>query len=894
MCAMLACVSCSGPLPPGGHYCPTCGAPTAKPHEYATETSAGSRVAFDSPRSPGPPRARFLPGTIVGGRYRIVGPIGRGGMGEVYRADDLKLGQSVALKFLPRGLEQDRARLARLLNEVRLALRVSHPNVCRVHDIGEADGQHYLSMEYVDGEDIASLLRRIGRLPPDKAVQVARQLCAGLAAAHEQGILHRDLKPANVMLDGRGRVKITDFGLAGLPEAIRGEDLRSGTPAYMAPEQRAGQEVTRKSDLYGLGLVLYELFTGKPAFSARESEPSTPSSHVEGIDPAVERAILRCLESDPRRRPESALAVAAALPGGDPLAAALAAGETPSPEMVAAAGAGEPLLRPAVAAACVAVLAVAVVSSLVFARRYPESIGLLGYVRAPEPPAVLVREAGRILQSLGYAEPPLDRAFGFASSYDYVRWVENNDPSPARWERLAAPRSPGLYFWYRQSPRWIVPDRGIASRVWTENPTPFHSGEVVLATDTAGHLIHLEAVAPERIEPGASSAEPDWNTLFAAAGLDAADYRTTTPVWSPPYYADRREAWERVDAGRADLPPRIEAATFLGRVVWFDDIDPWTRPARMVESGPQPGQSFLTAFFTISFAAIIAGSALLARANLRAGRGDRRGALRVAAFLGITFVGIGLLHASHVPDLNEEFDLLFRELCLDTFMACLCWLAYIALEPFLRRRWPDAMISWSRLLEGRLLDPRIGRDIVAGAAATGIWIMLSLTTPLAWRWFDVPPPLRYPDLRMLMGSRDILAAIVSRIALPFLGLMAFLFMILLLRIVLRRHWLAVSTIVLLLSLLDVFGSPVPVWSFFVSMVFWSLVLALLTWFGLLSAAAFYIFGDLVSLIPSADLNTWYSGGSIAVLLLVAAFAAFGFYTSIERRAGFPGRIVPSE
>ena len=133
------------------------------------------------------------------------------------------------------------------------------------------DGQTFLSMEYVDGEDLASLLRRIGRLPPDKAVEIARQLCAGLAAAHKKGVLHRDLKPANVMLDGRGRAVITDFGLAGLVDQIQGADMRSGTPAYMSPEQLAGKEVTGKSDIYSLGLVLYEIFTGKRPLKPRHS-----------------------------------------------------------------------------------------------------------------------------------------------------------------------------------------------------------------------------------------------------------------------------------------------------------------------------------------------------------------------------------------------------------------------------------------------------------------------------------------------------------------------------------------------------------------------------------------------------------------------------------------------
>src|SRR6185295_16073414 len=157
---------------------------------------------------------RFSPGTLLGDRYRIVGLLGRGGMGEVYRADDLHLGQPVALKFLPAKVERDPAQLERFISEVRTARQISHPNLCRVYDLGEFEGSRFLSMEYIDGDDLRVLLRRIGRLPEDKGLQIARQLCAGLAAMHDRGVLHRDLKPANVMIDGDGRVRLTDFGLA--------------------------------------------------------------------------------------------------------------------------------------------------------------------------------------------------------------------------------------------------------------------------------------------------------------------------------------------------------------------------------------------------------------------------------------------------------------------------------------------------------------------------------------------------------------------------------------------------------------------------------------------------------------------------------------------------------
>src|SRR5262245_3708130 len=204
----------------------------------------------------------MAPGSIIAGRYRLVALLGRGGMGEVYRAEDLTLDQAVALKFLPHGVAVDPAQLARFHNELRVARQVSHKNVCRLYDLGEADGRRFLTMEYIDGEDLASLLRRIGRIPQDKALELARQLCAGLAAAHDRGVLHRDLKPANVMVDGEGNARITDFGLA--VAAGDAGAVHAGTPQYMAPELLAAggatPQATVKSDLYALGLVLFEIF----------------------------------------------------------------------------------------------------------------------------------------------------------------------------------------------------------------------------------------------------------------------------------------------------------------------------------------------------------------------------------------------------------------------------------------------------------------------------------------------------------------------------------------------------------------------------------------------------------------------------------------------------------
>src|SRR5579883_694021 len=313
MAISIQCPSCKRESA-GGRFCPWCAAPL---DATSAETALMGPPAASHPLSSSSAvdEGRFLPGTVLAGRYRIAGLLGRGGMGEVYRATDLTLGQAVALKFLPEATARDERALVRFYNEVRMARQVTHPNVCRVYDIGQLDDVPYISMEYVDGEDLASLLRRIGRLPGDKAVETARKLCAGLAAAHEKGVLHRDLKPANVMIDGRGNVVIMDFGLAGLSDQLQA-DVHSGTPAYMSPEQLAGTEVTQRSDIYALGLVLYELFTGRRAFEAaslmelmqmqERGAPPSITSVARDLDPTVEHVVLRCLERDPSRRPSSA------------------------------------------------------------------------------------------------------------------------------------------------------------------------------------------------------------------------------------------------------------------------------------------------------------------------------------------------------------------------------------------------------------------------------------------------------------------------------------------------------------------------------------------------------------------------------------------------------------
>lgn len=276
-------------------------------------------------------------------------------------------------------------------------------------------------MEFIDGDDLSSLLRRIGRLPHDKALEISRQLCAGLHAIHQVGVLHRDLKPANAIIDGRGKARITDFGIAGLESELRDGAGVAGTPAYMSPEQITGKELTAKSDIYSLGLVLYEIFTGRQAFEAdsinelirkhKTAAPTNPSEFVKDIDSLVEQTIFLCLEKDPSERPASAMQVALMLPGGNPLEAAIAADETPSPEMVAAAP-KKGALKPAVAVACLAAV-VLLFAFIVFFVGQAKHYEWMPLEKSPE---VLAEHADAIVKKLGYTNAPVDTDYSFANA----------------------------------------------------------------------------------------------------------------------------------------------------------------------------------------------------------------------------------------------------------------------------------------------------------------------------------------------------------------------------------------------------------------------------------------------------------------------------------------------
>jgi len=900
----MLCPSCSSDVSAGSAFCGACGS-VVDETAARTQTSANTHSSVTS-ISDSVDDARFLPGTVIGDRYRVIGLLGRGGMGEVYRADDLKLGQPVALKFLSASVAEDQDRLNRLLHEVKIARQVSHPNVCRVYDVGETDGHHYLSMEYVDGENLATLLRRIGRLPGDKALEIARQLCAGLAAAHEQGILHRDLKPANVMLDGRGRAKLTDFGLAGLAVSIEGAEIRSGTPTYMAPEQLAGQEVTVRSDLYSLGLVLYELFTGRKAYEAatleglrrlqHESTPTSPASFMEGFDPAVERVLFLCLEKNPSSRPATALAVAAALPGGDPLAAALAAGETPSPEMVAAAG-PEGALRPGIAIACL--LAVVLGFPLtVFMGDRSSIYSKLPFVKSF---AALQENASEIARRLGYEEPPADTSASYGFNFDEYFHQFSEGGAEGVSEALAQTGQYFVSFRYRQAPRPLLP-QSLAGRVSAQDPSP-GPGDLYLSLDLQGQLRFLRAQPPIVDDAESPEKEAAWGTLFEAAGLRIEEFEPVSPVVVPRTYVDERKAWSGVLPDHGDRPVRIEAATYRGKPVYFEKVissDSYWSPEE--ESGVGGARAFLPALILIIslMVLIVAGGLFLTVRNLRLGRGDRRGASRLALVVfSLRMVDwiLGADHAGH-PALLVTLGIAVSGAVA---LAALAWIVYVAFEPYVRRLWPHAIVSWSRLVSGRFRDPLVGRDVLigCGTAVASAFVMNGiLWGVIALKWM-APIPDQNP-LVAIRGGRFALSQLFSATLTNLAFALAFMMLFLLCRMILRKTWIAVAILCLLwgtqtgLQIAGFSESGGWIFGFVLGAAIFGFLCFVLVRFGLVSLVAFMTISGLMGIAPT----TWivsrpYFGTGLIFMMVIVALAVYAFNVALAGRSVMQDSLMDS-
>ncbi|MEL7060036.1 MAG: serine/threonine-protein kinase [Acidobacteriota bacterium] len=847
----------------------------------------------------------LAPGTVLDDRYRVVARLGRGGMGDVYRVDDLVLGEPAALKFL----RPDLADSGHLRREVRVARQVTHPNVCRVFDVGEVDGRPYLTMEWVDGEDLASLLQRIGRLPTDRGVALARQLAAGLAAAHARGVLHRDLKPANILIDPDGRAKIADFGIA---EGAAGADpltLGAGTPAYMAPELLEGGAPSPATDLYALGLVLYESCTGQYPFEAlgrrelarahRVQKPAPPSAHVDELDPRLERWILRCLEKDPEDRPASALLVAASLPGGgDALDLAAAVGATPSPELVAAAGGGGRLdRRPAIGLGLTTLVLTLATLLLAPGARRLDDAGL------DQPPEVMAARAGDLLAELGWDLEAGDRAWGYLENPAALTWMQDGAEPPAS----NAPGASSILFWYRQSPVALIASdlenlvfgRG---QVGPWDPPVTAAGSALLLMHPAGWLDHLEVRPDDSTGPAIAP-----EVVLAAAGLDPERLVKRPTDFVPDTFSDARAAWRGTTPQRPELQLEATVASAEGRPVAFrlrpaPSVDPEAQDAASADDLGETDDGVehdatdvlwsvieeTEEWFDLLAIVALFVALPLARENLRLGRGDRRGARRLAALLaGASFVE-WLMSGPHFRDVSAEWATFHERLGQALVEAAFVWIFYLAVEPAVRRRLPHVLIAWTRLIRGRPRDPLVGRGLAVGATFGAGWALVEQVDLLLPRWLGLDHwPLSVASLQLdfaldtgrlagtvvLLGSNAVYDAVFSLLILA------------LLLAVTRRPWLAaIGYTALFTALYSLQGAAPEVSWATVGLIVAATESFLLLRFGLLAfAAAAFSFSLLRYLPLTTDLDAWYAGAGFLGVALTLALGAAGLAT-----ASFPG------
>ncbi len=304
----IECSKCHFDNPPGTVYCGKC----ATPLPSSEDISAYPTMALKTPVK------EITRGSTFAGRYEIIEELGEGGMGKVYRVEDKKIKEEIALKLINPEIAGDKKTIERFSNELKFARKIGHRNVCRMYDLGEEGKTHYITMEYVPGENLKGMIRMMGQLSPGQAISIAKHVCEGLAEAHRLGVIHRDLKSSNIMVDKDGNARIMDFGIARSLQAkgITGAGVMIGTPEYTSPEQVDGKETDQRSDIYSLGVILYEMMTGRLPFKGDTSlsialkhkteTPSDPRQFNVQIPEALSQAILRCMEKNKESRYQSA------------------------------------------------------------------------------------------------------------------------------------------------------------------------------------------------------------------------------------------------------------------------------------------------------------------------------------------------------------------------------------------------------------------------------------------------------------------------------------------------------------------------------------------------------------------------------------------------------------
>ncbi|HZI89114.1 MAG TPA: hypothetical protein VFD83_01535, partial [Candidatus Polarisedimenticolia bacterium] len=612
--------------------------------------------------------------------------------------------------------------------------------------------------------------------------------------------------------------------------------------------------ITTRTDVFALGLLTYEMFTGK--------QP-VPGTRPSGIDPTIDALALRCLDPDPEKRPASAMEFLGALPGGDALDAALKAGETPSPEMVAAAG--EDRALSAGRSWGLFGFGLLVAAAALLAGVYAIGLDSVPMKKSPE---VLSERAREISRSLGGTVEPSSSEWWMGLAGAYASWSRTHPHALA----LAGTRPSVLRFDYRESPQPIYPWRNpFPTR---SDPPMIHAGDSYVGLDLEGNVVDFTRVVRQLGPPDTSQASPPrWESLLAFTGIPAGELRAVPPQWTPDVPSDARAAWD-VTGGRA--PVRIEAATWKGQPVWLRTIEPWERAER--DTRDSTVNPIGNAMFVGVVIAVLLAMGVLARHNLRVGRGDMRGAVRVAIAV---LLGFGLSNA-FIFRWTLEPDQIWKFMVrVPYFPALFIGLTYLGVEPFLRRRWPHRLIAWTRLLEGRWLDPLVGREALLG-------VLAGATSALA---FWLPAFLEHhPDSDTLLTllpfrrDADFWGSVVNCFPNGLMKGLGGFGLLLMVRFFVRRDWVAwigLGLIILVTSILSWNMTPV-LW---IGLIVGTACLVLAARAGVVAAVTTFIVSDLIMACTplTLDLSRWYAWRTGVIAFLLVAIAVWAFRAAMGRR-----------
>jgi hypothetical protein len=499
---------------------------------------------------------------------------------------------------------------------------------------------------------------------------------------------------------------------------------------------------------------------------------------------------------------------------------------------------------------------------------------------------VLTQKSREIIARLGYEGRPADSAFDLDVDGDFQDYVEKND-KPPHWDAVIAARPSLLQYWYRQSPDPLVAsdfrDQQLTPGIVTRtDPPTVRSGMINVELDPQGRLTYFQAIPPQKQDDKANAGSPtapfDWNLLFTAAGLDPSKFQPAQAIWTSLAESDARMAWTGTWPGTT-RPLRVEAAAFRGKPVFFSLIGDWTKPNRMTISEKKTlGEQISKIIGLLSLGSLLAGSIFLARRNYRQGRGDRIGALRLASVIFALEMALFLCR-THFASVGDSFGLMVIAVSTGLFVSGVTWLLYLAVEPWVRRHWPQTIISWSRLLTGQVRDPLVGRDILFGVVLGVIWILIFQIRYIPMMHMGASPGLSSTEL--LMGGRHAMGAWLQQWPQSIQGTLAFFFLLFGLKVLLRKEWIAAIVFVAIFALPRSLTSTYMSVELPAQILVYAIAVLIVLRFGLVPLACAIFTINLMANVPfSADLSAWYMTTSILALLSVVALAGWGFYHSL--------------